>query len=84
MAQIVWTEPALQDLDQIADYISLDNPDAAKKLVRQCFQRVEYLSQHPKMGKAVPVQYRITVSMEGYYTKTFTADFINGEISKVR
>jgi addiction module RelE/StbE family toxin len=54
MAQIVWTEPALQDLDQIADYISLDNPNAAKKLVRQCFQRVENLSQHPKMGKAVP------------------------------
>jgi hypothetical protein len=32
MAQIIWTEPALQELDQIADYISLDNPKAAKKL----------------------------------------------------
>jgi len=54
MAQIIWTEPALQDLDQIADYISLDNPDAAKKLVHRCFQRVENLRQHPKLGKAVP------------------------------
>lgn len=54
MAQIIWTEPALQDLDQIADYISLDNPTAAKKMVRRCFQQVENLNQHPKLGKAVP------------------------------
>ncbi len=54
MAQIIWTEPALQDLDQIADYISLDNPAAAKKFVRRCFQQVENFNQHPKLGKAVP------------------------------
>jgi len=54
MAQIIWTEPALQDLDRIADYISLDNPTAAKKLVRKCFETVESLNQHPKLGKAVP------------------------------
>lgn len=54
MAQVIWTEPALQDLDQIADYISLDNPDAAKKLVRRCFKQVENLNQHSKLGNAVP------------------------------
>ncbi|MCW9709020.1 type II toxin-antitoxin system RelE/ParE family toxin [Fodinibius salsisoli] len=54
MAQIIWTEPALQDLDQIADYISLDNPAAAKKLVRRCFKQIENLNQHPKLGKTVP------------------------------
>lgn len=54
MAQVIWTEPALQDLDRIADYISLDNPKAAKKLVRKSFERVESLSQHPKLGKVVP------------------------------
>ena len=54
MAQVIWTEPALQDLDQIADYISLDNPKAAKKLARSCFERVENLADHPKLGKSVP------------------------------
>jgi addiction module RelE/StbE family toxin len=54
MAQVIWTEPALQDLDQIADYISLDNPSAAKKLVRQCFEMVGNLTNHPKLGKSVP------------------------------
>ena len=54
MAQIIWTEPALQDLDRIADYISLDNPTAAKKMARKCFETVGNLNQHPKLGKAVP------------------------------
>lgn len=53
MARVIWTEPALQDLDQIADYISLDNPVAAKKLVQDAFDRVERLNQHPKLGKSV-------------------------------
>lgn len=51
MARIIWTEPALQELDEIADYISLDNPKAAKNLVREAFKRVEHLADHPKSGK---------------------------------
>ena len=50
MAEIVWTEPALNDLDAIADYIALDNPDAAKRLVQQIFKHIEQLAQHPKSG----------------------------------
>jgi len=53
MAQIIWTEPALQELDEIADYISLDNPTAAKRLVREAFKRVDHLAHHPKSGKLV-------------------------------
>ena len=53
MAQVIWTEPALQELDEIADYISLDNPTAAKKLVQKIFGRVDQLIQHPKSGKSV-------------------------------
>lgn len=41
MAEIIWTEPALADLDAIADYISLDNPEAARKLVQNVFRHVE-------------------------------------------
>jgi len=33
MAEVVWTEPALSELDAIADYIALENPDAARELV---------------------------------------------------
>ena len=43
MAQVVWTEPALADLDTIADYIALDNPEAAAALVQRIFQHADHL-----------------------------------------
>jgi len=48
MAKVVWTEPALSDLDAIADYIALDNPKAARELVQRVFSHVEQLAAHPK------------------------------------
>jgi addiction module RelE/StbE family toxin len=54
MAEIVWTEPALSDLDAIADYIALDNPIAASKLVKRVFEHVEQLSDHPESGSHPP------------------------------
>jgi toxin ParE1/3/4 len=50
MVEIVWTEPALSDLDAIADFIALENPSAAIKLVRRVFRHVEQLADHPKSG----------------------------------
>ena len=50
MVEIVWTEPALSDLDAIADFIALENPIAAQKSVRRIFKHVEQLTGHPKGG----------------------------------
>jgi addiction module RelE/StbE family toxin len=50
MAQIVWTEPALSDLDAIADYIAIENPQAAAALVRRIIGHVEQLADHPESG----------------------------------
>lgn len=50
MAEIVWSEPALSDLDAIADYIALEDPAAASELVRRVFGHVEQLAQHPESG----------------------------------
>ena len=50
MAEIVWTEPALSDLDAIADYIALENPAAAAALVQRVFQHVEQLENFPQSG----------------------------------
>jgi hypothetical protein len=33
MVEVIWTEPALQDLDAIADYIAIDKPEAGTQLV---------------------------------------------------
>jgi len=50
MAEIVWTEPALSDLDAIADYIAIENPLAAAELVRRIIGHVEQLADHPESG----------------------------------
>ena len=51
MAKIVWTEPALDQLDEIAEYIALDKPDAARKLVARIFKKVDRLEQFPNSGR---------------------------------
>lgn len=53
MAQIIWTEPALYELDEIADYISLENADAARKLVRRVYDSVGKLQNHTQIGKLI-------------------------------
>jgi plasmid stabilization system protein ParE len=50
MAEIVWSEPALADLDAIADYIALENPVAASELVKRIFGHIEQLATHPDSG----------------------------------
>jgi toxin ParE1/3/4 len=50
MAQVIWAEPALNDLDAIADYIALDNPAAASELVQRIFRHVDQLVIHPDSG----------------------------------
>ncbi len=54
MAQIIWTYPALNELDDIAGYIAGHNPNAATKLVSTIFQKVERLELFPESGKKPP------------------------------
>ena len=51
MAQIIWTEPALDNLNDIAEYIALSNLLSAKKLVSKIFDKVERLEMLPESGK---------------------------------
>jgi toxin ParE1/3/4 len=54
MAEVIWTEPALQDLDAIADYIAIEDPQAARGLVERVFHHVEQLIEHPESGSRPP------------------------------
>ncbi len=54
MAEVIWTEPALQELDAIAEYIALDNPAAASDLVKAVFDKTERLKNFPKSGRIPP------------------------------
>ena len=54
MACLIWTEPALHDLNAIAEYIALDNTDAARRYVQKVFATVERLEHFPKSGSIPP------------------------------
>ncbi|MBC8095624.1 MAG: type II toxin-antitoxin system RelE/ParE family toxin [Akkermansiaceae bacterium] len=54
MAEVIWTVPALDRLNVIADYIARDNADAANRLVSGVFGRVDLLERFPAMGRSVP------------------------------
>ena len=54
MARLIWTEPAIADLEAIADYIALDKPNAATLYVQQVFAAVERLMRFPKSGARIP------------------------------
>lgn len=51
MARLIWTEPALADLEAVADYIALNNPEAACRIVQQVFASIERLERYPHSGK---------------------------------
>ena len=51
MAEVIWTSPALDDLNDIAEYIALRNTPAAKKLVQKIFDKISTLESHPESGK---------------------------------
>lgn len=54
MAQIIWTEPARMALDSIADYIALENSDAARRFVQKVSASVKQLVRFPRSGSRIP------------------------------
>jgi len=55
MAEIIWTEPAVNDLNDIAEYIALSNLAAAKNLTQKVFDKITRLDSNPESGK-VPIE----------------------------
>ena len=55
MAEIIWTAPALNDLNEIAEYIALSNLHAAKKLTQKIFAKITRLESHPESGR-IPLE----------------------------
>jgi addiction module RelE/StbE family toxin len=54
MAEIVWTESALNDLDDIGDYIAKDSIRYAELTVAKLFESPDILETHTLAGKMVP------------------------------
>lgn len=54
MAEIIWTQPAIDNLEEIAEYIAISNPIAARQVVASVLSAVERLEIHPDSGRIPP------------------------------
>lgn len=52
--KLFWTEPAIQDLQDLRDYIANDSDIHAASFVSSILVRVEQLEKFPLMGRMVP------------------------------
>lgn len=50
MAEIRWTEEAHRWLRDIFDYIAVDNPNAAQRVVAGIYEKVQFLRRFPAIG----------------------------------
>jgi len=48
--KVIWTRPALRELETIGDYIERENPAAAERTVTRILEQVDRLKQHPHIG----------------------------------
>jgi len=52
--KLIWTKESLINLQQIEDYISDNNPDAAIKLTDKLISLTNVLIKFPRKGRIVP------------------------------
>jgi toxin ParE1/3/4 len=54
MAEVNWSKQALQDIDNIAEFIAKDSEHYAKLQVQRFFDAAKVLEKQPSSGKIVP------------------------------
>ena len=54
MAKVNWTFQALEDLDEIGEYLSQNSKKYATHLISLILERAELLASFPEMGRIVP------------------------------
>ena len=54
MAKIVWTEIAIDDLNNIANYHSQYSDNFASALIKRLFNKPKILKEMPELGRIVP------------------------------
>ena len=84
MRKLVWTEPALADLDAIHDFIAKDSEYYASSFLQEIIGQAEKLEKFPEMGRVVPEygrkdirelifqNYRIIYKLEESHTVVLT------------
>jgi plasmid stabilization system protein ParE len=53
MSPLIWSQPALLDVQRLYRFLAPKNPDAAKKAVGAIRQSVKVLGQQPGIGRPI-------------------------------
>ena len=66
---VIWTELAVEKLEEYSDYIALDKPSAALKWAEKIQKSVNNLKKIPQMGREIPEIKRADIReiVEGNY-----------------
>lgn len=68
MATIAWTDEARQWLEDIFEYITTDNPQAAAQTVQGIYDRAQILGKFPEIGHRYQASPRnVRVLLYGHY-----------------
>jgi len=51
---VIWSQEALDDIDNIAEFISRDSPYHAQQVVERLFELSGAIAEHPRAGRVVP------------------------------
>jgi plasmid stabilization system protein ParE len=54
MAEIIWSDKSVTDLELIHDYITADSPFYARVQIERIFKSVKRLNSFPESGRKVP------------------------------
>lgn len=52
--KVIWSNTAEQDLERIIEYIAIDSPSNALKILRKIKKRLDALYSFPERGRIVP------------------------------
>jgi len=73
MATIIWTSEAERWLEDIYDYISLDNPESAASVVSGIYNKAQILQTQPRIGYLYEheLEEEIRILLYGHYRITY-------------
>ena len=78
MTRVVWTVPALEDVEAARAFVARDSPRYARALVERLLAAAERLAEFPLAGRVVPELGQATIRevLEGSYRLVYrvTAD----------
>jgi len=84
--RIFWTPIAVQDLRDICDFISHDNPVAAQRMGEELIEQAEAMALFPQSGSMVPEKKDLLIreTIVGSYRIIYQVDEVNKVVALAR